>query len=164
MSVRCDDVSAGRSAQSAARSLDAAGVQMADAAAARMDKIGQELLRDVQEGLQSSASAPLKQLSMLNAKLEVRASMCRVHCCPCLHFLTDMNIDEGFRMRRVLKAIWPSSRMPRQRTSDSWRKRLLQLWRTLKPKCRCSCIPSTSHCTELSVHTGSNAQLKAQVN
>ena len=69
-------VSAGRSAQSAARSLDAAGAQMADAAAARMDKIGQELLRDVQEGLQSNASVPLKQLSTLNAKLEVCASLC----------------------------------------------------------------------------------------
>ena len=49
---------------------------MADAAAARMDKIGQELLRDVQEGLQSNASVPLKQLSTLNAKLEVCTSLC----------------------------------------------------------------------------------------
>lgn len=75
VAVRYDDVGAGRSAQSAARTLDAAGAQMADMAAARMDKIGQELLRDVQEGLQSSASAPLKQFSTLNAKLEVWASM-----------------------------------------------------------------------------------------
>lgn len=61
----------GRSAQSAARTLDAAGSQMADAAAARMDKIGQELLKDMQQGLQSSASVPLQQLSRLDAQLEV---------------------------------------------------------------------------------------------
>ena len=89
MSVRYADVSAGRSAQSAARSLDAAGAQMADAAAARMNKIGQELLRDLQAGLQSNASAPMKQLSTLNAKLEVCTFMCRVHCSPTLHASTS---------------------------------------------------------------------------
>ena len=91
MSERDDDVGAGRSAQSAARSLDAAGAQMADAAAARMDKMGQELLRDVQAGLQSNASVPLKQLSTLNAKLEVCTFMCQVllpHL-ACLHLLAQ---------------------------------------------------------------------------
>ena len=89
MAVIYADVSAGRSAQSAARSLDAAGAQMADAAAARMDKIGQELLRDVQEGLQSNASMPLKQLSTLNAKLEVCTSHVLSACSPTLHASTS---------------------------------------------------------------------------
>ncbi len=61
----------GRSAQSAARTLDAAGSQMADAAAARMEQIGQQLLKDMQQGLQSSALVPLQQLSRLDAQLEV---------------------------------------------------------------------------------------------
>jgi len=64
-------VHAGRSAQSAARTLDAAGSQLADAAAARMDSIGQELLKDMRQGLQNNASAPLKQLSRLDAQLKV---------------------------------------------------------------------------------------------
>lgn len=75
-------VPTGRSAQSAARTLDAAGSQMADAAAARMDKIGQELLRDMQQGLLSNASAPLKQLSKLDAQLEV--SLLFTQCCMCI--------------------------------------------------------------------------------
>ena len=87
VSVRYDDVCAGRSAQSAARTLDAAGAQMADATAARMDKIGQELLRDLQEGLQNSASAPLKQLSKLNAKLEVCPFLCAECTAPPLLML-----------------------------------------------------------------------------
>ena len=62
---------AGRSAQSAARTLDAAGSQLADAAAARMDSIGQELLKDMRQGLRNNASAPLKQLSRLDAQLKV---------------------------------------------------------------------------------------------
>ena len=126
MSVRYDGVGAGRSAQSAARSLDMAGAQMADAAAARMDKVGQELLRDVQAGLQSNASAPLKQLSTLNAKLEVCTFMCQVllprFCMPPPLGPKAAN-GETFHVCRVLKAIWLSWRMPRQRTLGSWRKR-----------------------------------------
>ena len=140
MSERDDDVGAGRSAQSAARSLDAAGAQMADAAAARMDKMGQELLRDVQAGLQSNASVPLKQLSTLNAKAGgVYLHVPSAAPPPCMPPPLGPKAANGefFRLRRVLKAIWLSWRMPRPRTSGSWRKRWLQLWRTLKPKCRC---------------------------
>ena len=64
-------LAAGRSGQSAARSLDAAGAQLADASAAKMASIGQELLKDMQQGLQSSITAPLKQLSRLDSQLEV---------------------------------------------------------------------------------------------
>ena len=65
---------AGRSAQSAARTLDAAGAQLADASAAKMASIGQELLKDMQQGLQSSITAPLKQLSRLDSQMEVHVS------------------------------------------------------------------------------------------
>lgn len=62
---------AGRSAQSAARTLDAASAQLADASAAKMASIGQELLKDMQQGLQTSITAPLKQLLRLDSQLEV---------------------------------------------------------------------------------------------